>query len=530
MCNGAAVRAFQADAIARLIEIGAHPVVLICDARSSPAQPKLSRLVRRISAPNFLWRLYTYREPSSLRMQSLDPRLSSLPRIDCVPATRGRFSEYFSDEDVAAIAKYDLDFILRCGFNIIRGDVLRAARYGVWSFHHGDETRYRGGPPGFWEIYEGNPVSGAILQRLTDRLDAGVILKRGYFKTCNYSYARNLNTLLDESAEWPARVVAAVRAGIDIQALPHSASTSRVYVRPSNLQMLRYFARLGRNIIARIIERGTREEWNVGIVRQSVDEVVRGARARNVNWVPPIPDGWLADPMAVAADGAIAVLCERMNLGTEKADIAAMEYSNERWSAHSTVIRTGCHASYPFIFAYDGQTYCVPETFEANEVRLYRARAFAKEWELVGTLLQDVPAVDSTVFEYGGLWWLFCTSAGHSGHRLEAYYAPGPFGPWLPHAENPIKIDIRSSRPAGSPFWHRNSFYRPAQDCSRTYGGRIAINRVIDLTPKRFSEEVVSHFEPDPRERYGLALHTLSMVNGYCIIDGKRRVRATRGR
>jgi len=85
---------------------------------------------------------------------------------------------YFNAEDVATINKKDLDFILRFGFNIIRGEILNAARYGVWSFHHDDERKYRGSPPGFWELYYRDPVTGSILQRLTDRLDGGIVLKR----------------------------------------------------------------------------------------------------------------------------------------------------------------------------------------------------------------------------------------------------------------------------------------------------------------------------------------------------------------
>jgi hypothetical protein len=41
----------------------------------------------------------------------------------------------------------------------------------VWSYHHGDNEFYRGGPPHFWELYEKAPLSGVILQVLTEELD-----------------------------------------------------------------------------------------------------------------------------------------------------------------------------------------------------------------------------------------------------------------------------------------------------------------------------------------------------------------------
>ena len=61
---------------------------------------------------------------------------------------------------IAALLSHDLDVILRFGFNILRGEVLTSARYGIWSFHHGDNEFYRGGPPLFWEVVEDNPCSG----------------------------------------------------------------------------------------------------------------------------------------------------------------------------------------------------------------------------------------------------------------------------------------------------------------------------------------------------------------------------------
>jgi methionyl-tRNA formyltransferase len=76
---------------------------------------------------------------------------------------RGRFSEYFSASDIALITGHKLDFILRFAFGIVRGAILRAPRYGVWSFHHDDEVRYRRGPPAFWEIHRGE---GVTLRRL----------------------------------------------------------------------------------------------------------------------------------------------------------------------------------------------------------------------------------------------------------------------------------------------------------------------------------------------------------------------------
>src|SRR5262249_2645728 len=134
-----------------------------------------------------LWTAYIRLFPedclSSGRPVDMSRLFAGVPSIACTVIRKGKFAQYFRPEDVTLIRAFDLDFILRFAFGIIRGDILQAARYGVWSFHHGDETRFRGSPPGFWEIYFNEAVTGAVLQRLTERLDGGIILQRCFVAT-----------------------------------------------------------------------------------------------------------------------------------------------------------------------------------------------------------------------------------------------------------------------------------------------------------------------------------------------------------
>jgi hypothetical protein len=106
--------------------------------------------------------------------------------------------------------------------------------------------------------------------------------------------------------------------------------------------------------------------------------------------------------------------------------------------------------------------------------------------------------------------------------RLYIWHAPDLLGPWEPHAANPVKVDLGSARPAGTPFAYRGDLYRPAQDCSRTYGGRVVINRILRLTPTDFQEELIAYVEPITDSPYVAGLHTLSSFGDLTLIDGKR--------
>ena len=71
-------------------------------------------------------------------------------------------------------------------------------------------------------------------------------------------------------------------------------------------------------------------------------------------------------------------------------------------------------------------------------------------------------------------------------------------------------------------FAHQGALFRPAQDCSRRYGGAIAINRIVDLTPTRFREETISVLRPSPSWAWPDGMHTLNALDDVVIVDALR--------
>lgn len=261
MCTGTHFPVWQARSIASLLALDGVTVELLVvdqertDARAGTRLERLPlRLRRLVRRPGRLWGAYerlVRRGSPAERSIDLSGLLRDVPVINCQPIRRGRYSQYFSPADVEAIRDFRLDFVLRFAFDIIRGDILTAARYGIWSFHHGDERSFRGRPAGFWEIYNREPVTGAILQRLTDRLDAGIVLRRGHFATIADSWIRNRDQVRLGTTGWPARVCEDIRSGVAasyIDAEP-STTTAPIFRRPSPSQLARV---LGRVAIARV--------------------------------------------------------------------------------------------------------------------------------------------------------------------------------------------------------------------------------------------------------------------------------------
>ena len=132
--------------------------------------------------------------------------LSKVPALAIRPKLT-KHSDYFEAKDIEAIRQYDLDVAVRFGFRILRGEALAIARFGVWSYHHGDNLTNRGGPAGFWEVMHNEATTGSILQILNEKLDDGEILYRSYSQTDRRSVWRNRRNYYCKSSMFLTRTL-----------------------------------------------------------------------------------------------------------------------------------------------------------------------------------------------------------------------------------------------------------------------------------------------------------------------------------
>lgn len=529
MCSSLQFQRWQAESIRALVDSGIAEPTLLIQPTSTPEQKrsfwqKLRFYPWRIGLYMF-WRR-RYFKPEAMEMENLQERLSGVKVLQCTVQKR-KYSEYFQASDVAAIRSQDLHFILRFGFNIIRGEVLTAAQYGVWSFHHGDEERYRGGPPGFWEIMKGDLISGAILQRLTDRLDGGIVLKKGYYKTIDHSINGNVQQLLERSASWPLAVCKDILNGEAryLQASP-SKTEAPIYRYPGNLQFLTALLKVKSNKAKfHRAELRDHEEWNAAVVYQPVSNFLDPKASLNMRWLPePLLGTYRADPFGYFLNGELNVLYEKFDYKEGKGIISRVRPRKDGILKRSRAQLEGPeHFSYPYTFESEGQIYVLPECYQKNRLDLYRVDPTLNTLQFHKTLVDGLAAIDPTLTFADGRWWLFYTLPESSNSELHIQYAEDLLGPYKAHTGNPVKRDVRSSRPAGTPFLHEGQLYRPAQDCSETYGGRIAFNKIMRLTPNAF-EEVVERFVDPVKGPYDKGMHTICALGDITIIDGKRYV------
>ncbi len=515
MLNGDSLFMWQARCVSELLSYGHTCNLLIINDDKSHERSFKDKLSGYFTKKG-LYRLYLrfFFKPLAKKKISVNSVFTKLPEtIKCTTQKKG-YSEYFKGNDIDFIKNKNLDFILRFGFNIIRGEILSSAKYGVWSFHHDDEQKYRGGPPGFWEIYNDDPVTGSILQRLTEKLDGGIILKKGFYKTVSHSYQGQIDNLYFKTSRWPSLVCKDImndNAGY-LTNTP-SKTTAPVFKDPSNTETIKFLFKIFFNKINFHYNDLFRpEEWNVAI-----------KRGKDIYWLPkPERGSFYADPFAFYTDNRLHILFENYNYSKQKGNISEIIYNANGFGLIKPVLEKEHHLSYPFIFEVENEIYCIPESVATNSINLYKYDRLNQELKFEQTLIKDFPGIDSTLIFYNNKWWLFTTRKGDSNTDLYIFHSDKFNGKYRQHHANPVKMDIRNSRPGGTPYIENGILYRPAQNSSSTYGQNIVINKITELTENKFSEIPVKEIKPGILNKYRKGLHTYTKTETLEIIDGKR--------
>jgi hypothetical protein len=520
---------WQADAITLLIDNKQIECSLLIQNGLEKPRNFSSRL-KLLKYNSFLWQIYSYilgRRSIATKSVSLSKELSEIPKIVCNVRKQGNFSEFFNRNDVEHIKSYKLDFILRFEFGIIKGCVLNSAKYGVWSFHHGDEQEYRGGPPGFWEIYHGSKITGSILQRLNDKLDAGIVLKKCFLQT-QLEYVSNRDQMFLESSKWPLQVSLDILNN-DKLFLSQDASSTKTNIKvvPTNRQFIFFILKTNIKKIKKLLHMLIYVDyWNIGISFDKPESFLIDNKKPVVKWFPlKSKKMFYADPCGLKSSNGYDIFFEEYQYKQAKGVISYTNYTNGVFTKPKVVLEEGFHLSYPFLVEDKGCVYMIPESYEANRVMLYKATEFPKKWKMVKVLIDNYSGVDNTLIKHNKTWWMFSSDRNNgSSHNLNLFYADDLMSTWTPHPSNPIKTDIRSSRSAGKPFIYNDNIYRPSMDYSEKTEGSITINIITSLTKSEYGENAIKSIFPYKNSNFPDKIHHLYSMGDYTLIDGCKQI------
>jgi hypothetical protein len=424
-----------------------------------------------------------------------------------------KYADMIDDQDIGEIKKHDIDVLVRLGFRILKGEILNTPKFGIWSYHHGDSEVIRGGPPG--------------LQMLTEKLDKGVVLGKTFSSTDVFSVSRNKsNSYWNALSLLPRKLKELHRLGE--KAFFDKIRAENINVKysqgirkcPKNGEffwyLLKKFLMLAKYKFAKLF---FLPQW---ILMFDLGNGISGPLSGFKKIVPPKDRFW-ADPFVLYKNNHYYIFIEEMKY-KDKGHISLIVMDEQgNYEKPIKVLEKPYHLSYPFVFEWQGDCYMIPESGANKTIDAYKLEQFPDKWVFHKNLLNNIKAADATLFFHHGKWWMFVNIQENEGAsnwvELFLFYSDSPLSDtWIPHPQNPIVSDVRRARPAGNIYEQNGKLYRPAQDCSKSYGYGLRINQILVLNENEYKEVEVRYIEPD-WDKDIKGIHTVNAVHKLTVVD-----------
>jgi hypothetical protein len=401
---------------------------------------------------------------------------------------------------------------LLVSFSDVPRDLLGVSRLGAISVHE----------DGFWACYHRRHQTRFVIRRLGCASGEDEVLASGAFRTRFFS-ALNQANVRKKAVAHVKRLLGKTGA---TGALPPpraaaAAQPADAGRRPDSLECLTYACKLAARIALRAPCHTPffGERFGVSVVAGPWNEALPWQSAAG-----RLPRGrYWADPFVYAHGGRTFCFIEDLDRRTQRAHITVLEVKGAQLVELGVALREPFHLSFPFLFEHRGELYMCPESSAAGEIRLYRCTDFPLGWRFEKTLMRNVSAADTMLFERAGRWWMLTnideSQTGDHCSELYLFSAASPLSDdWRAHPGNPLLVDSMGGRNGGLVVEGERLFRIGQCQSFERYGESLRVYEIKDLSPARYAEELVREIKPDFR-RGVLGTHHLSTDGRVTAMD-----------
>ena len=475
-------------------------------------------IIEKIIFKNFLY----YPE------KKLVDKIKSLNKIYLHPKKRSYF-DVFSKNDCIKINEFNVELIIRTEFNIIRGEILSYFKYGIWSFHHGDNRVNRGGPPCFWELIEKHENVGVTLQKLTPELDGGKIIDRGSYNP-HWSWYKTKHIVYDSSITLLTKNLKLLTSGkLNLSDSP--SYNNKIYKYPSLRYSLQYIIYFYKKLFIRVFEYlissiylKKYNHWSLAFddglfFNSTVDNLIRVNTPKNEFW---------ADPFLIERNKIKYIFFENYNYGTKIGKISCGQIKGKKIINIQDVLVKDYHLSYPFIYEQNNEIFMIPESSANNRLEVYKCNRFPDSWSLYSTAFNGEKVKDCNIHkDQNDNLWIFLNKKYNNSDDCSDLYIYKidslKFKKIYSHKLNPVITDSKVARNAGPLFYFDNKLFRPSQiNINGQYGVGININQISNLTLDEYNEQLVRQYTPNFDKKTN-GLHHLHFKDDFFVVDIRKR-------
>ncbi len=228
-------------------------------------------------------------------------------------------------------------------------------------------------------------------------------------------------------------------------------------------------------MIKKLFQKACGRAYAIGY-RTFFGETIGNSKWDGYEIIMPTKEDCYADPFPVIYNEKKYIFCEIIDRETGRGSIGV--YCIGENEKPIEIIAEPFHMSYPNVFQYNGEFYMIPETSEAQELRIYKAKKFPYEWELNKILLDNVKLVDFSFCKQDKDFYAVAQdiSCEKFYNRFFKFNMNDKTITELYYGERSL-ID---KRPGGNIIVSDEKWYIPLQDCENCYGEYL---RFVETTP-----------------------------------------------
>jgi hypothetical protein len=438
-----------------------------------------------------------------------------------IPAVRVQAGQSgLRQADLEQVAALRLDLLVGAG-KLAAETACDAARLGTVSLDYQGKRAGRDAPPGFWESYDKAAKTEFAISHLGAGGGPARVIVSGSFPT-KFLFLLNQAHLYSKSVAQLKGLLKTVAATRCLP--PHEPSrpySGPYFGRPGAHHSLAYLMKMAARLGAKAFFRALniREKWGISCIYSNWKDA---ALWNSTRISAPRGHFW-ADPFLCSHNGRTFCFVEDYVYKTSRGHISVLEITGQGAQLLGECIKEGFHMSFPFLFRYKGELYMCPESSQARQVRQYRCKSFPLEWELHNVAMDGISAADTMFFEHGGKWWMLTNidRSGLNDHCFELclFHAASPFEQeWIPHPQNPLRIDPDGGRNAGLILEDGRIFRAAQRQGFDQYGQGLMLYEILELNENSYVEQLVS--EIDCKFRSGLlGSHHVSTTGKITVFD-----------
>lgn len=234
--------------------------------------------------------------------------------------------------------------------------------------------------------------------------------------------------------------------------------------------------------------------------------------------IMPTKTEWYADPFPFIWGGKHYIFVEIMRDDNNKRGTIGYTCLEEGEGKFHEILLEPFHLSYPNVFEIENRIYMIPETNQANQLRLYEAVSFPNNWKLKKILLEDICCVDTSIYFDVGDIYLESYDQIHEKPRL--FRLNKDLSLYEIETGNSIFVE---KRPGGNFIQYDKGVYHALQNCDGSYGKWLHIAKVDSFTEDGLYEKEIGVFKlqninHNARGMFN-RIHTFNRLEDFEVID-----------